>query len=155
MSAELAGESVGGDGTARRDPQRARYRNALDERDGKRPGPAPSVLALVVPDIDDTDRAQAAQADSRILRWREIADLAGDCARDPQATLEVADLETFIWFVGAAEMTGREFVGIDHVSEPPTRELAEYYAASRKALAAVGGLIDRDARSWKTKAGRC
>lgn len=157
-----------------REPQLKRYRAALDERDQARPDLEGSALALLVPNVEPEDRRQSEETKATILLWQEVGDLAAACARsiggeqwraqarEAEATLELANLETLLWFLEAANRPGsdkarRNFVGIDSVPEPVSVDIAAHYGHSHEALMTIGGLLERaseilEAAGWNLHA---
>jgi len=167
----MAGEAGEGEEENSREPQLKRYRLALDERDAVRPHLKRSMLVLLVPTPDDEDRRQAAETASKILLWQEVGDLAAECARleggpdwrtaarQATATLELANLETLVWFLEeatrpSARKRREEFVGIRSASEPLTPDVADHFGHTHRSLMTVYGLIMRasemlDDEGWK------
>jgi hypothetical protein len=116
-------------------------------------------LSVLTPSETPEDRKQAAQTGSDVILWQEVGDLAGRCAhtmagdawrvhaREPDAPLELANLETLVWFLESGDrLSGherREFVGIDPVTEPVTAQHFDSLAQSYRAVLALAGLVER------------
>jgi hypothetical protein len=146
-----------------RESQLVRYRDALNVLDQQRPDLAPSVLAVLLRRPDETgERVQIDQTESLVLRWHQVADLADACgrsragtpgrswrhtARRPDSPLDLANLDTLLWFVEeACRRTARgereEIVGVN-ASSPVTPEEITSYALAPRAVQAVEALSER------------
>jgi hypothetical protein len=162
IDADFAPEETADGGRTPRAAQLARYSDALKERDQARPGSPPSLLAVLVPSIDESrDRAHLnAVADVVVVFWQDVGDLAAATAREiagtadwrrtargSDAALGLANLATLVWFLEGAKretLDGdrRTYVGIS-VTDPMTKALSRDYAAAYDALNAIEALSER------------
>jgi hypothetical protein len=147
-----------------KDPQLKRYRKALDVLDGKRSDLQPSVLAVLLRRADERhERPQIDATGATVLHWHDVADIAEACgralsgvddtiewresARRPEGTLELANVDTLLWFVEAAKRRNREgeledIVGI-RGSSPVTDRHAADYGSAYEAVMAIALLAER------------
>jgi hypothetical protein len=158
VNARLAAAVHGDDGEVTREVQLVRYRHALDARDQERPDLPPSLLVLLIPGRPrPEEQRQAAAATAAILRWERIATLAAQTAiaiagsdwrllgREPQATVELANLELMLWFLTEATRSTpsnrkEPFVGLDPIEPPFTPDLLSAWRLTIPAIRAAEGL---------------
>ncbi|OAI39312.1 hypothetical protein AYO39_00510 [Actinobacteria bacterium SCGC AG-212-D09] len=160
VNSRLAGARGG------KDPQLKRYRKALDVLDQKRSDLQPSVLAVLLLRADEKqERPQIDATHATVLHWQDVADIAEACGRArsgvpnttewrqfaqrPEATLELANLDTLLWFVDAGKRKNREgeledIVGI-RASSPVTDRHAADYGSAYEAVMAIALLAERAA----------
>ena len=167
IGSRLASERAGSSTTAERRSQLARYRSALDARDAVRGPSFRSPLAVLLPWVDEKhERQQIEETGTTVVLWQTVAELAafrahqiaGDhwrrLARQPTASLELANLETLVWLLekGTTEK-GTHIMGLG-VNDPLDEDLLAAYASAGRALAAVNHFLERlgdalEQRKWE------
>jgi hypothetical protein len=150
----LAAEQAGSSTTAARQSQLVRYRTALDARDSIR-HVARSPLAVLLPRVGEKhERAQIRETGAVVLLWRTMAEMAAAraheiggqawrvAARKPEASLELANIETLIWLLerGTNEK-GDRYMGLN-VNDPLDDELLSVYSNAGRAVAAVEAFLE-------------
>ncbi len=146
-----------------RQPQLVRYQEALNEHDRERRDLRKSRLAVLVRRADELEWSQINRTGAGVVYWQALADIADKCGRElagagvgeewheiarrPDAPLELANLDTLVWFLENAEAKTKDnervpIVGISAAS-PWTAKHAREYTAAYQALNALCSLGKR------------
>ena len=138
--------------------QLVRYPEALDDLDRQRPDLGRSRLVVLLRRADEkNDRPQITATGTPVMRWQEVADAVdeagrqvwGGCealgwreaARRPEASLELANLDTLAWFLEEARRRTTDgvreaIVGVSP-STPITADEVHGYAEAYRAITAM------------------